>query len=334
VPVDPRHQLLRALADGEWHSGPALGAELGCSRAAVWKRTVGLRQMGLAVQAGPGRGYRLVHPLELLSEGAITAGLDVATRESLARLEVLFSTPSTSDRLGAMPMPPPGRFHACVAEFQTSGRGRRSRRWLSPVAHGICLSISWSYAITPRDLAALSLVAGLAVVEALREAGVGGVSLKWPNDVVGNGGKLAGLLVDVAGENGGPLRVVIGVGLNHRASRQLAEGLLGDSGLLPPVSLEELVGRERLPPRNLLVATLLREFRRLLLAFDGAGFQPFTDRWRELDYLAGRPLVIDGAGGRYVGTGRGIAADGALLVDDGRETRAIVAGDVTLRNSP
>ena len=322
--------VLNLLADGYWHSGVALGDALGLSRAAVWKQVRALRALGLTVVAERIRGYRLERSLDLLSAATIRSGLVPATRQALESLDVMLVTTSTNESLTLRSAPPPGQIWAAVAEYQTGGRGRRGRRWLSPPGHGLCLSISWCFEIAPRDLPALSLVAGVAVVSALAELGVDGVQLKWPNDVMAGGGKVGGILVEVSGEPGGPLRVVIGIGLNVRPVPGIAAALREEGGDAPAVALDELLPGTRLE-RNALVAALLNALHVSLRAFADDGWRDFLSGWRRHDYLAGRPVVVTRGSEIFQGIARGIADDGALLVEADGRILPVVAGDVTLR---
>ncbi len=322
-----REALLALLADGAVHAGDRLGARLGCTRAAVWKQVAALRAMGLPVAAVRGVGYQLPGGAELLDGARVAALLPDRVRAALALLRVYFAIESTSLALLAAPPPAPGEVTVCLAEYQHGGRGRRGRRWLSPATRGLCLSLGWRLERGGRDLPALSLVAGLAVLRALAATGAPGLRLKWPNDVLADGGKLAGILVDVIGEAAGPLYVVIGVGINVHG---LPEGeAVGREGGLPPVSLAALLP---LPPsRNALAAGLVAELHAALLAFEAHGFAPFRADWQAADALAGRPVVVSGAGPELRGTARGIGEDGALLVDVAGERRRLLAGDVSLR---
>lgn len=318
------------LADGDWHSGVELGRALGLSRAAIWKQVRALRRLGLAISTERRRGYRLAQPLDLLREPLIRAALAPATAAALDALELPAIIPSTSDSLTGRRPPMPGRLLAVAAEYQTGGRGRRGRRWLSPLGHGICLSVAWSFETAPRDLPALSLVAGVAVVEALAARGVQGVQLKWPNDIVAAGGKLGGILVEVAGEPGGPLRVVVGIGLNVRSVAAISTDLSVEGGALPAVALDDLAegGHQG---RNELVAALLDALHRSLQRFGAAGSGGFLDTWRRLDCLAGQPVQLSQGEASFTGIARGVADDGALLVERDGALVAVVAGDVTLR---
>lgn len=326
-----RPAVLDILADGDWHSGVALGDAVGRSRAAIWKQVRTLRGLGLTIEAERRRGYRLERRLDLLSATGIRSGLVPATRSALAVLDVLVVTTSTNEYLTARPAPPPGRMWAAVAEYQTGGRGRRGRRWLSPLGHGVCLSISWCFEAAPRELAGLSLVAGVAVVRGLEHVGMAGAQLKWPNDVMAAGAKVGGILVEVSGEPNGPLRVVIGIGLNVRPVTGIAEALLAEGGNSPAVALDELMsGRQRVE-RNALVATLLNSLHTSLLAFVDGGWQDSLAAWRRCDYLLNRPVVVSRGSETFQGVAHGIADDGALLVESAGRIIPVVAGDVTLR---
>jgi BirA family biotin operon repressor/biotin-[acetyl-CoA-carboxylase] ligase len=331
---DPRYELLVLLADGAWHTGVRLGAALGLSRAAIWKQIRALRTTGLEIVADRHSGYRLNAPLQLLDAGAIRASLDPQLQSALVRLDVLLITASTSQYLAATPAPAPGTMLACVAEYQTGGRGRRGRRWFSPLGRGLCLSVSWCYEVAPRDLAALGLVVGVAVAEALstlvpREV----VQLKWPNDIVAHGGKLGGILVDVTGEAGGPLRVVIGVGVNVQASPGLVAEVDADGGNLRPAALDTLVPG-RAVSRNQLAGQLLNALHRNLSEFAIAGFVAFAPRWRARDYLLGQSVTISTGSQILSGIARGITDDGALLLAVGERLMPVFSGDVTLRRQP
>ncbi len=329
-PALDRPAALDLLADGDWHSGVTLGQSLGLSRAAIWKQVRALRSLGLTIATDRSRGYRLDPPLDLLSEPVIRSSLAAATVQSVEGLDVLVVTTSTNECLTSRPPPPPGRMRVVVAEYQTGGRGRRGRRWLSPLGHGICLSVSWCFETAPRDLPALSLVAGVAVADALAALRVPGVQLKWPNDIVAAGGKLGGILVEVAGEPGGPLRAVIGIGLNVRPVQGIAAALREEGGAMPALALDDLLGGRRLP-RNVLVGSLLNALHGSLSTFGEAGFQAFLAAWRAHDCLAGRQVLVTRGLESFAGVACGLADDGALLVDRDGSIVPVVAGDVTLR---
>ena len=321
-------KLLRLLADGATRSGTDLAAELGLTRAAVSKAARQLESLGVGVVAEKGKGYRLPAPLELLDAERISAGLRPASLQRISALDVLWTTASTNDCLLDAEAPPSGCARAALAEFQTGGRGRRGRPWFAQAGHGICLSLAWGFASAPAQLGSLALAAGIAIRRAALRCGAGDVSLKWPNDVMAGGGKLAGILIDLRGEAGGPLHVVIGVGLNYRLAPGAAEQVIETGGVRPATLCDSggaAVGR------NAAAAAMIDALCDVLAEFDAAGFSALAAEWREADYLQGRDVTVDADGIMHGGRVRGVAADGRLqlLTDSG--VMHLMSGDVTVR---
>ena len=322
-----RGELLRLLADGELHSGEKLATRLSISRAAVWKQLRQLGDWGIELQATPGRGYRLAEPIDLLDAAAIRRALPQLAAGRLRHLEVHEELGSTSARLLAVTDLPAGRFDACFAEFQTAGRGRQGRRWLAPFACGLCLSVNWTFRDAPAVLGALSLVAGVATLRALRGLGITGLALKWPNDVVHGHRKLGGILIDMRGEAAGPAYVVVGIGINLRLPAAIRAHLR--AGGIEPIDLSELPGET--PHRNALAAALVNELALALEEFIGRGLAAFADEWRAADALADQPVRILQGSQALEGLARGVDADGALLVDAGGTRRRVLSGEVSVR---
>lgn len=326
VAMSGRVELLRLLADGALHSGEELAAALSVSRAAVWKRLQQLEEWGIALEARAGSGYRLESPMDLLDAAAIRGRLPADVAADLRDLELHESLDSTSDRLLAARGLPPGKFDACLAEFQAAGRGRRGRRWVAPFASGLCLSMSWSYRDAPATLGALSLATGVAALRALRRLGVGGLSLKWPNDIVRDDAKLGGILIDLRGEAAGPATVVVGIGINVRLP-QASRAALAAEG----VEAVDLASIGAAPERNALAAVLIAELHQALGEFGARGMAAFADEWQAADALAGRPVRVLHGGQPIEGLARGVDADGALLLESDGGRRRIVSGEVSVR---
>lgn len=326
-PLSDRALLQRLLAGPA--SGDVLAQAGGLTRAAVWKRIEALRAAGVEIEARPGRGYALAQPLELLEGQTILAALPDVVRADVAGLEVAWLIDSTNSELLRRPAPASGA-QVLLAERQSGGRGRRGRSWESPLAANLYLSVARCFDAGLARLGGLGLVAGLAVAEALHAAGLAQVGLKWPNDLVvpaPDGGlrKLGGLLVEGGGENAGPVRAVVGVGLNVRMPAQTAAGI-GQ----PWTDLHALAG-DRLPTRNQLAAACVARLLPALALFDREGLAPFQQRYAALDVLTGRAVQVHGFHGIREGIALGIAADGALRVrmDDGEQ--AVHAGEVSIR---
>ncbi len=319
--MDERELLLRLGAGAV--SGDALARGLGQTRAAVWKRIQALRAAGVAVEGRAGDGYRLAQPLELLDPARIGALLTAEATPLLAGLQVEWTLASTNSELLRRSTPLRGT-EALLAERQTGGRGRRGRQWASPLAAHIYLSLARGFAGGLSRMGGLSLAAGVAVVEALHALGFTGVGLKWPNDVVVDGRKLGGLLVEGGGEFAGPARAVIGLGLNVRMPAGAAAAIEQ-----PWTDLCTLAGAE--VSRNDVAAALLSHLLPALEQFERQGLAPFLPRYAVMDVLQGRAVRIDDGGQWHEGVACGLAADGALRVRIEGDERAFHAGEVSVR---
>ena len=325
-----QQQLLGLLGDGQLHSGNELADALGVTRAAVWKHIRQLENLGVVVEAQAGKGYQLSRPIELLAAPDIRQALPESVRNRIASLEVLWSIPSTSDHLAAVAAPSSGNVMVCLAEHQTSGRGRRGRQWFAPIGNGICLSVAWHFASAPANLSCLGLAVGVGILRAVRASGVASAMLKWPNDIVLHGNKLAGVLIDVQGEAGGPLKVVAGVGVNYMLDSSTAELVDAAGGQTPAAMVES--GQVVAGGRNKVAARLITEITGVLSEFERQGFsQNLQAAWTEADYLRDKSILVRTDDGDYTGVASGIMEDGQLQVDVDGELRQLVTGDVTVR---
>ncbi len=322
--------LLRILSDGRFHSGEDLGGALGIGRAAVWKCLQGLRAAGIEIQSVPGRGYRLVEALELLSEETIVAALPATVRPRLAAFELHYEIDSTNSallrRAAALPTGT-----VCLAERQSAGRGRRGRSWVSPCARNLYLSLLWRFPRGPDALAGLALIVGLAVLRGLEDAGVREAGVKWPNDIVWRGAKLAGALIELSGESGGASCVVIGIGVNVDMPRAAAGDATGQC-LIGQRWVDARSAAGARVSRNQLAALMLSRLCAALDRFQAGGLAAFMDEWRTCDVLYGQAVMVeDVGGGSRHGIARGVDAGGALLVEENGVCSAYHSGDVSVR---
>jgi BirA family biotin operon repressor/biotin-[acetyl-CoA-carboxylase] ligase len=325
-PVERHLDVVRMLADGKLHSGEAIAERLGITRAAVWKaaRKAG-DALGLTVETVRGRGYRLAAALELLDREQILGGLSPAGRACVHGLEIHDSIDSTNTYLIRRAQNGAASGVLCLAERQTAGRGRRGRSWVSPYGANIYLSLLWRYPFGPSELAGISLAAGTAVATALWAAGVQEVALKWPNDVLWGRRKLAGLLLEVAGESGGPSHVVVGVGINTRLDPTQAAHI--DQ---PWVDLTTILGSQGFS-RNRIAASVADELIRVLDRYGREGLAPFVSEWERFDHYLGERVQVSVGDQRIVGTHAGITERGALRVRSGGSVITFHAGEVSLR---
>ncbi|WP_152219885.1 bifunctional biotin--[acetyl-CoA-carboxylase] ligase/biotin operon repressor BirA [Pseudomonas sp. SCB32] len=308
--------LLTLLSDGRFHSGEELGALLGVSRSAVWKRLEGFeRDYGMVVQRVRGRGYRLEEPLSIIAPRPDSGPWP---------LDVLFSIDSTNAevlrRLSAGAVAP----FAILAERQTAGRGRRGRQWESPFGANLYYTLGIAVRGGAKELEGLSLVVGLAVARAIRALGVVDVGLKWPNDILVAGKKIAGILLELTGDPADICSVAIGIGIN--VNMRKAEAI--DQ---PWTSLREALGV--LVDRNALLAALESELAQVLSRHREHGFTASLAEWESLHLWQGKQVTLSTAANNIVGRALGIDERGALrLLVDGQEQR-YSGGELSLRLS-
>jgi BirA family transcriptional regulator, biotin operon repressor / biotin---[acetyl-CoA-carboxylase] ligase len=320
-------RVFQRLDDRNFRSGEALAADLSVTRAAVWKAVEQLRELGVALDAQPNKGYRLASGVSALSAERIEAQLPGEVRACLEVLLVEWTLESTNTRLlDALP-PAAGKASVVLAENQTGGRGRRGRGWIAPPGGAICLSLAWQYADMPVDLSALSLVVGLCAVNALAELGVPGVSLKWPNDLVTRDGKLGGILIEMRTESGGPVHVVAGIGLNVSLDDAARAAVQATGNTADDIRSHHAP----VPDRNRIVAALLARLVPALEGFPRHGLTPHLDNWHDCDALREHEVRVEVAGEITRGVARGIDSHGALLVETPAGMRRFISGEVTVR---
>lgn len=227
---------------------------------------------------------------------------------------------STNDALATRPAGP--GMTVLVAARQSAGRGRRGRPWQSPPGTGLTFSCGWTLPVGTAP-AGLSLVVGLAVAEALETLGARDIALKWPNDVLAAGAKLAGILIELGSGPLGTRRAIIGIGINLR----------GTPGELPPGATALARHLAEPPADEAVLAAVLLHLQRRLQAFAARGFEAARADWQARDAFAGRAVRIIGDTGEQSGLCVGVDRDGALLLRDDAGTRRILGGDVSLRSA-
>ncbi len=322
-------QLLTVLADGQFHSGERLGAAAGLTRAAVWKQIRKLEKWGLTIEAGSGRGYRLSQPLELLELAQLRAAISDTAGFDVDRVDLFTETESTNRFLMDNPPSRANALRLCFAEWQSCGRGRHARRWLSPLGSGICMSAAWVYEGTPQDFAAMSLAAGAAIAGSIGSLTGLEVQLKWPNDIVWNGRKLGGILVESRVEAQGHCHVVIGAGINVAVPNEILANL--SDWRAGAVDLRTALESDACS-RNALAGRIATDLGMLLSEFERGDSAAWLQSWRQRDYLRGKPIRIATSAGATDGMADGIDEDGALLVlDSAGKRQRVMAGEASVR---
>jgi BirA family biotin operon repressor/biotin-[acetyl-CoA-carboxylase] ligase len=311
------------LSDGRFHSGQALAHAFELSRASICNTITLAESMGLAIHAVRGRGYRMPVPVEWLEGSLITQFLGPVAGAYM--IHVHDSVDSTNTALMAAALNGAADGTLYCTEHQQSGKGRRGRQWHSVLGGSLTFSVLWRFESGLQSLAGLSLVAGLAIARAVNRHSRYPVRLKWPNDVLVDYRKLAGILVEVQGDMHGPAFAVVGVGLNVRLNEAQREAV--DQAVVDLAEMGVTVGR------NQLLADCLRELHAAIALFRQHGFAALREDWLALDAYAGKAVALTLPDTRSVqGVASGVDETGAFLLRDARaRVNAFSGGEISLR---
>ncbi len=309
--------LLALLADGGFHSGSDLGGKLGISRAAVWKRLQRItKDLGVPVQSVQGKGYRLVQPLALLRHDAIQCAFPMLP------VFIYGSIESTNDQAkhllsnNAAPL-------VVFAEHQTLGKGRRGRQWVSPFAQNLYLSYVWPVTEGLNQIDGLSLVVGLVVLKAIKRISGIDAQLKWPNDILIDERKVAGILLELIGDPVELCHVVIGIGVNLN----MLDSFVGIDQEW--TSLNKETGSNI--DRELFAKIVLEELGGYLEKQKKYGFHSMRAEWLSAHAWQGRNAVLHTGNDFVTGQIVGIGDKGEIcLLVDGQECKYL-GGELSLR---
>lgn len=324
--TDQQKKILTLLADGEFHSGSVLADMLGVSRSAVWKQLHSLADLGLEPIAVSGKGYRLERPIEFLDREKIESVMNQEVRSSIADLKLYDRLESTNTYLIELSKRGAQSGTVCLTEFQTAGKGRRGRAWISPFGRNIYLSLLWRFQNGPAAISGLSLAVGVSVLRALASMNLSGIGLKWPNDIYWQGRKLGGILIEVTGETYGPCAAIIGIGLNVYVPER-------DAAMIDQAwtDLSRIMDGRPIA-RNRLTGVLLNELFPVLADFEINGLSSYLDEWRSYDCLAGLPVCIYQGEFARVGKAGGIDENGLFrLIDSDGKACCFASGEVSFR---
>ncbi|HEE8952029.1 MULTISPECIES: bifunctional biotin--[acetyl-CoA-carboxylase] ligase/biotin operon repressor BirA [Providencia] len=313
-------QLIDILADAQVHSGEQLGEQLGMTRSAINKHIKTLRSWGLNIETIAGKGYKLPYQINLLSEEAIKKQIDDV---NIIVEPVIDSTNQYMlERIAELKSG-----DTCLAEYQSAGRGRRGRQWISPFGCNLYLSMYWRLEQGPAAAVGLSLVVGIVIAEVLNRISQEKVKVKWPNDLYMNDKKLAGILVELTGKTGDAAHIIIGVGINIGMNNNNIES--SKSITQEWSSLRDEVENIE---RNELSANIIKSLRESLVIFEYEGLKPFLERWFKLDNFLNRHVKLLIGNDIISGIERGVNDQGALLLQkDNGEIIPYIGGEISLR---
>ena len=320
------YPLLRLLTENSTCEMEYLVRELACDDERVLNDIQKLRELGVNILQVDGDAFSLGDSVELLDGDYILSTMNPDIRQRLLGMTIEPTLDSTNSALQRLPeVDRHGR--VILAEHQSSGRGRRGNTWVSPFAKNLYLSLGWRFDQELSELACLPLVVALATANALTRAGLSAHCVKWPNDLLLDGRKLSGCLVEMQADNRGPCYAALGVGINvnmpvSKITDDIDQAWIDLNSRLPSCS------------RNDLVVLVLEELVSHLVMFSEQGFAPLRKDWEKMDGLFGKQVGV-GVGERSIyGTAVGIDDSGALLLDTGKETIALHSGEVRLHKTP
>jgi len=319
-----KESLIKQLTTGQFVSGQTIGEMLGISRSAVSKHIKGLSEMGLDVYRVTGKGYRIAEPIILLDKKVIEQTLSTAYPKR--NIEVHSVIDSTNDYLMRNIHLNIAQGSTCVAEYQSAGRGRRGRQWISPFGSHIYMSMYWHLEQGMSAAMGLSVVAALAVSDAIKALYQIEVELKWPNDIYVKGKKLAGILIDLEGQALEPCHIVIGLGINVNMPSQ--SGAAIDQ---PWTDLQS--HSQQTVNRNLLVAKLIDCLTSRLIEHSEHGINQMLVDWQQADLYLNKPVRLITGEKETQGICRGINNQGALLLETDGIVKPIYGGEVSLRGA-
>jgi len=313
-------RLVDILNDGQYHDGTTIGQKLNITRSAIWKTIKRLRHYGIGIESVKGKGYRLEEPCFLLNKNIIHEQLTTKMDQSL-QLTICESVDSTNSYLRQLPID--DNTHVCIAEHQTQGKGRLHRRWLTPFGKNIAFSMRYRFQQDISLLAGISLVCAIAVKNTLSTFGLSEkIKLKWPNDLLCDGKKIAGILIDVFAESHGSCFAVIGIGINVNM-------LACEDIHYSWTSLRQETNK--IINRNTVCTTLIQELLTQITRFEKDGFDPFIDAWMSCDYLYNQMVTLNNHGTQVSGIANGINNQGHLLIkQDSGTVKSFTSGDVNL----
>ena len=324
--MSTRQQLLIYLKEGKgtWVSGEFLAHKMAVSRSAVWKHIGSLKDDGYVIESSRKKGYLFRQTSDFLLTDEIREGLNTNV---FGKKEIIYFRETDSTNIRAKYLAGYGAPEGTVvvAETQTQGRGLKGRSWFSPVGEGIYTSVILRPPIPPNEAPKLTLIASVAVAEALLSLTSLKIKIKWPNDILIAGRKVAGILTEISTDMDRIDYVVIGVGVNVNTPRK---SLRSD---IRQTATSVFMETGKVFPRIALLRAFLEWLEIYYEAFKTKGFDPILNRWKHLADIIGQRISVALMDSVRVGKVLDIDKDGFLILQDREGTiERIISGDVTL----
>lgn len=307
---------------GNWVSGESLTKKLAVSRSTIDRHITQLKSDRYPIESSPKKGYLLQKTSDVLTPREIRAGLETKV---LGKRDIAYftETDSTNTRAKDLAVRHAPEGSLVLSEKQTKGRGRNERNWFSPSRDGIYLSLILRPTIPPREAPVITLLTAVAVAETLLSLTRLKIAIKWPNDILVSGKKLAGILTEISTQGDSIDYVVVGLGLNVNTPRFPDD--------IRDKATSMLIETGKRFSRVKVIREYLKWYEAYYEVFKNIGFEPIRKRWRELTNMIGRQITVQMIDKGYSGEVQDIDKDGALIITDrtGKSHR-IIFGDVTV----
>ncbi len=306
----------------DYYSGAKISAELGISRAAVWKRITSLRKKGFVIEAAPSKGYRLLRYPDLSAEyiqSAVKGGLwkDISVYDRVSSTNELAMALAAKDDLWPNTV--------IIADSQDKGKGRLGRQWISPPGRNIYMSLAFKPRLETRDATMLTLLAAVACGHAIRKISGLPVSIKWPNDLVISGKKLGGILTEIRADIDKINVAVVGIGINvNMVKEDFKEEIRPIATSIKKESKNDC-------QRNEMIIEILRQFEHFYCILIKKGKAPLLEQWKILSSTLGKSVKVVLGDETLVGLAEDIDDNGMLILKMASGLRRqISSGDITL----
>jgi len=324
IATSTKDQLLQYLKEtkGEWVSGESLSKQMGVSRSAVWKQISKLKEEGYSIESAPKKGYLFRKASELLLPNEIREGLET---KLLGKGDIVYSKEIDSTNRKARDLADEGAPEGTLvlSEAQIRGKGRKGRTWFSPPKGGIYISLILRPTISPVDAPKFTLLTAVAIAEALLSMTPLNINIKWPNDILVNGKKIAGILTEMSTEMDAVNYIVVGLGLNVNTPK-FPEAIQG-------IATSIFIETGKVFPRVKIIQEYLARYEAYYDMYKKIGFDSIIDRWKDLSEIIGKKVEVEVIGNQFIGKALDIDSDGALILKDEQGgVHRIISGDITL----
>ncbi|MDC0534993.1 biotin--[acetyl-CoA-carboxylase] ligase [Francisellaceae bacterium] len=311
-------KVLQIFSDGQYHDGTSIGNELSISRAAVWKHIKQLESLGIEFISTKGKGYCLKNPITLLNKDTISSSVV----NIFPNLKLMLSDQIDSTNQYLKDLKDNSDFDLCITEKQTKGRGRFDRTWHSPFGQNIYLSLRYQTLQDISKLSGLSLVVAIAIINMLQKLDII-AEIKWPNDILYQSKKLAGILIEVTAQPNTQTNIIIGIGLNVN--------MLNDNQKIDSswASLAQIQDKQF--DRNALISSLCKELSIVINEFENSGLKSYLDIYQKHHFLTNKKISFQAGKMQYEGEVLGVTEQGYLKVQliDG-SIKKFSSGEVTI----